>query len=564
LSLELAHKASGPASSEPAGTAQQASGPATSDKGKLRVFISYSRDDNKFADQLDAALSAWGFECVIDRHGISGGEDWKRRLGEADTVVFVLTPKSARSEICAWEVEEAERLNKRILPILPQPLEGVEPPPRLRDRNYIFFYEELKLPGSGFGTGLVKLVTALNSDFDWLREHTRYLQRAREWDERGRPANRLLSGDDIAEAKAWAAHRPKNSPEPTALHLDFIRASEEEAVVRLSEQRKHLEAVAAAQALHETALQVREEAVKKTARAARVKNIALVAVSILALLAVAGGAASTWSYVRAQQQKQIAEQQKEQVDDTMARTLTIIGNERHRMDANSKQEVFALFRARARRGDALAMRHLGWALYNGFGVLQDYSADKGSASAMIDLGLIYEKGHGVPQDYVKARGWYEKAADKGNATAISNLGAFFANGHGVPQDYVKARELYERAAAKDSVGAMVNLGRLYAEGKGVAQDYTKAREWYEKAKDDAEAMFRLGLLYANGDGVVQDYAKAREWWEKAAAKDHTSAMAGLGLLYANGGGVPQDYVKAREWYEKAAAKGDESAKKALE
>jgi hypothetical protein len=42
---ELAHEASGPASSEPAGTAQQESGPATSDKGKLRVFISYSRKD---------------------------------------------------------------------------------------------------------------------------------------------------------------------------------------------------------------------------------------------------------------------------------------------------------------------------------------------------------------------------------------------------------------------------------------------------------------------------------------------------------------------------------------
>jgi TIR domain-containing protein len=53
-----------------------------------------------------AALSA-----SFDRHGISGGEDWKRRLGnlisEADTVVFVLTPTSARSEICTWEAEEA-------------------------------------------------------------------------------------------------------------------------------------------------------------------------------------------------------------------------------------------------------------------------------------------------------------------------------------------------------------------------------------------------------------------------------------------------------------------------
>jgi TIR domain len=72
---ELAHDASGPASSEPAGIALQ-SGPASSDKGKLRVFISYSRDDQKFADQLDEALNAYGFECLIDRHGISGGEDW--------------------------------------------------------------------------------------------------------------------------------------------------------------------------------------------------------------------------------------------------------------------------------------------------------------------------------------------------------------------------------------------------------------------------------------------------------------------------------------------------------
>ena len=99
-----------------------------------------------------------------------------------------------------------------------------------------------KAPGSGFGTGLAKLVAALNTDFDWLREHTRYLQRATEWDRGGRPANRLLSGDDIAEAKAWVARRPKSAPEPTALHLDFIRASEEEAEARSSAQRKQLEA----------------------------------------------------------------------------------------------------------------------------------------------------------------------------------------------------------------------------------------------------------------------------------------------------------------------------------
>jgi hypothetical protein len=76
----------------------------------------------------------------------------------------------------------------------------VNPPPQLAALNYIFFYAEPRSPGSGFGTGLVQLASALNTDLDWLREHTRYLQRATEWDGGGRRANRLLSGADIATA----------------------------------------------------------------------------------------------------------------------------------------------------------------------------------------------------------------------------------------------------------------------------------------------------------------------------------------------------------------------------
>src|SRR5271169_4525957 len=80
---------------------------------KLNVFISYSRDDLGFADQLDAALGLAGFGTSIDRQGISGGEEWEKRLGalirDADTIVFVLSPSSARSKTCAWEVEEAVR-----------------------------------------------------------------------------------------------------------------------------------------------------------------------------------------------------------------------------------------------------------------------------------------------------------------------------------------------------------------------------------------------------------------------------------------------------------------------
>ena len=97
---------------------------------RLKVFVSYSRDDLDFADQLVAALQICGFEAAIDRHDISGGEKWEQRLGAlilgADTVVFVLSPASARSSICGWEVEEASRRGKRILPVLARRARGRE------------------------------------------------------------------------------------------------------------------------------------------------------------------------------------------------------------------------------------------------------------------------------------------------------------------------------------------------------------------------------------------------------------------------------------------------------
>ena len=101
---DLAYDASGPASSEPTGIAlQQANRPFSSDnRGKLRVFISYSREDLNFADQLDAALSTYGFECLVDRHGISGGEDWKQRLADKNIAKAVAILREKFADVRAF------------------------------------------------------------------------------------------------------------------------------------------------------------------------------------------------------------------------------------------------------------------------------------------------------------------------------------------------------------------------------------------------------------------------------------------------------------------------------
>ena len=109
------------------------------------------------------------------------------------------------SPICGWEIAKAKEFGKRIMPVAAIPMGEAKVPEDLRRLNYIFFYRDPAKPGSGFGSGLADLIAALNTDADWLREHTRLLARATEWSAAGGTENRLLSGADISAAKAWGA-----------------------------------------------------------------------------------------------------------------------------------------------------------------------------------------------------------------------------------------------------------------------------------------------------------------------------------------------------------------------
>ena len=255
--------------------------------GKLKVFISYSRSDAAFADELVSGLDFdGGFDVSIDRQAIQEGEDWKTRLGvlilSADTIVFVLSKKSAASPICAWEVDEAHRNAKRILPVLVEPVGGAPVPTALAELNYVRFDE-----GRSFMVGLTALRHALKTDIAWLREHTRLMERAREWDAAGRVDNRMLAGSDIKKAKEWLQHRPADAPEITELHRDFIQASDRTEALRLSAERQRAEAL--------------QRAVKRT-------RVALAGAMLFAVAAGVAGWLARVQQKEAEKQRTVAEQ----------------------------------------------------------------------------------------------------------------------------------------------------------------------------------------------------------------------------------------------------------------
>jgi WD40 repeat protein len=266
---------------------------------KTRVFVSYSRGDLAFADELVVGLEMHGFEALIDRHAIAAGEDWQKRLGSlilaADTVVFVLSPDSVASDICAWEVAESERLSKRILPVLGRPIDFSDRVPRgLRQRNAI------RMDGGRVISGLRELVNALDTDLEWLREHTRLAERAAQWHAADHADERLLRGKELAEAKAWLDRKPRSAPDPTDLQHAYISASEDSETAREGAERKRLEEIAAAQTERAKALQSAEAALKGQAQArrqrAKLRNVGLALISIVATIAI-------WQAWRAEGQK---------------------------------------------------------------------------------------------------------------------------------------------------------------------------------------------------------------------------------------------------------------------
>src|SRR5262245_6651402 len=212
---------------------------------KLRVFISYSRKDEDFAQEQLAGLEVVGFEPYLDKHDIAAGEDWEARLGRlieaADTVVFVISTDAVASDRCAWEVAHTVNLKKRLLPIVWRRVEEDQVPLRLKQLNYIFFDRALS-----FGASLEALAIALRTDVEWVREHTRVGEAALRWDARGRAEALLWRGQELAAAKNWLAAQPEYAPEPTLLHHEFIKTAEDAEAARNSNEQRRLEEMAAA------------------------------------------------------------------------------------------------------------------------------------------------------------------------------------------------------------------------------------------------------------------------------------------------------------------------------
>lgn len=189
------------------------------------VFVSYARNDKQFVQALHEALRVANRDSWVDWEDIPPSAEWLNEvlsgIEGADTFVFVISPDSVFSHICNSELEHAVAHSKRIVPVLLRTT-AVDAIPAVVTRfNWIDFSID-----SDFKSPFALLLQAIDTDLSFVKQHTRLLVRALEWDRAGRDRSLTLRGQELEAAAQWLNTSAAGAAlHASQLHTEYISAS---------------------------------------------------------------------------------------------------------------------------------------------------------------------------------------------------------------------------------------------------------------------------------------------------------------------------------------------------
>ena len=180
------------------------------------VFISYSRRDIDFVRHLFDHLTARDREAWADWQDIPPTADWLAEIYSgieaAGSFLFIISPDSVASEICTLEIEHAVKHNKRLIPVVWKEVEDNQVHSAMSAHNWVFLREE-----DDFEANFELLIDALDTDLDYVKEHTRLLTRAIEWSQNDRSRGLALSRQELQVAESWLTLGFSTEPKPACI-----------------------------------------------------------------------------------------------------------------------------------------------------------------------------------------------------------------------------------------------------------------------------------------------------------------------------------------------------------
>ncbi len=117
----------------------------------ISVFISYAREDEKFARELFLFLKRDGYDPWMDKENLVAGSDWEREIERAvdntDVQIFLLSSRSVEKRgVFQKEIrvalKSAELLLENDISIIPLRIEDCEVPASLKNYQWLNYFEE--------------------------------------------------------------------------------------------------------------------------------------------------------------------------------------------------------------------------------------------------------------------------------------------------------------------------------------------------------------------------------------------------------------------------------------
>ena len=183
------------------------------------VFVSYSRADRERVIALTQGLAERGKRAWVDLEDIPPSAEWmgeiRAAIEAADGYLVVVSPALAGSKVCAEELEHAREAGKRIVPVLVRATDPDSVPQTLAALNWI------DATGPDLDPALDRIVTALETDLEHTKGHTRLLVRASEWEHKGEDRSLLLRGSDLSRPRRFLVQAQGKEPAPTPVQARY-------------------------------------------------------------------------------------------------------------------------------------------------------------------------------------------------------------------------------------------------------------------------------------------------------------------------------------------------------
>ena len=192
------------------------------------VFLAYADENRSIAEQVRNSLRRDGLTIWTNTTDIHAGAEFHQVISqgieEADNVVYLLSPAAVQSSWCQYELDYALSLNKRIIPLLVEPISADEMPAPLRNLQYIDLTDNLQ--DSDYQQDESQLLRILRQNATYHATHKLLLTKALKWERQQQNPTMLLRGYNLQQADAWlklAKQMPAYPPLP--LQETFIEQS---------------------------------------------------------------------------------------------------------------------------------------------------------------------------------------------------------------------------------------------------------------------------------------------------------------------------------------------------